>query len=191
MKGGEGKGASSNKRFGFVRFTDQDDQREALIHMNGFRGLGNKPIKVSIAVPKPGLVKSDDGPGMEADSMANPVYSQYYERYWTDRGAWGNYGSFRHQQQQQQQPLLLSANAPTSLAAINSDTVFDEEEQSGDDERIVDHDQAVNVDAMNAEFIARSEEVWDASEKERWIYDLDNDDGCFVPNFSKNRKKTN
>ena len=34
------------KTFGFVRFTDLNDQREALIHMNGFNGLGEKPIKV-------------------------------------------------------------------------------------------------------------------------------------------------
>ena len=38
----EGEG----RLFGFVRFGDQNDQREALMHMNGFRGLGEKPIKV-------------------------------------------------------------------------------------------------------------------------------------------------
>ncbi len=34
------------RTYGFVRFSDQNDQREALIHMNGFQGLGEKPIKV-------------------------------------------------------------------------------------------------------------------------------------------------
>ena len=34
-----------HKVYGFVRFTDLNDQREALIHMNGFRGLGEKPIR--------------------------------------------------------------------------------------------------------------------------------------------------
>ena len=47
-----------------------------------------------------------------------------------------------------------------------------------------EYDTPVNVDAMNAAFINRSHEVWDAMEKERWIYNLDNDDG-FVPNFGK------
>jgi hypothetical protein len=37
---------SDGRTFGFVRFTDLNDQREALIHMNGFNGLGGKPIKV-------------------------------------------------------------------------------------------------------------------------------------------------
>ena len=41
---------------------------------------------------------------------------------------------------------------------------------------------------MNAEFIARSQEAWDAVEKDRWIYNLENDDGI-APNFNKNRKR--
>ena len=40
---------------------------------------------------------------------------------------------------------------------------------------------------MNAEFIARSQEVWDAVERDRWIYNLENDDGI-APNFNKNRR---
>ena len=40
------------KPYGFVRFSDQSEQRDALIHMNGFRGMGEKPIKVSMAIPK-------------------------------------------------------------------------------------------------------------------------------------------
>ena len=38
------------RTFGFVRFTDLNDQREALIHMNGFNGLGGKPIKVGFQI---------------------------------------------------------------------------------------------------------------------------------------------
>ena len=34
-----------------------------------------------------------------------------------------------------------------------------EEEASGDEEKLVEHDRAVNVDQMNNEFIARSQEV--------------------------------
>ena len=34
-----------------------------------------------------------------------------------------------------------------------------EEEASGDEEKLVERDRAVNVDQMNNEFIARSQEV--------------------------------
>ena len=53
---------------------------------------------------------------------------------------------------------------------------------------VSEYDIPVNVDAMNAEFIARSQEVWDAVEKDRWIYNLENDDGI-APNFNKKRKQ--
>ena len=43
---------------------------------------------------------------------------------------------------------------------------------------------AVNVDALNAEFVERSQAVWDAVEKDRWIYNLENDEGM-APNFRK------
>ena len=53
---------------------------------------------------------------------------------------------------------------------------------------IPEYDAPVNVDAMNAEYIKRSLEVWDSMEKDRWIYNLENDDG-FVPNFQTSKLK--
>ena len=80
------------RMYGFVRFGDMNDQREALIHMNGFNGLGT-PIKVSMAIPRPCL--------SEATALAQKQSAQYshmYESYQTDRGAWGNYGAFQNNQ---------------------------------------------------------------------------------------------
>lgn len=37
--------------YGFVRFTDQNDQQRALIEMQGFF-IGSRPIRVSVATPK-------------------------------------------------------------------------------------------------------------------------------------------
>ena len=157
------------KRFGFVRFGDMSDQREALIHMNGFHGFEGNPIKVSMAIPKPCL--------SEASKLAEQQSAQYsymYENYQTDRGAWGNYGVF----QGPSQKLGAAAN-PLDLM------VSDDEE---DDSRLVEHDAPINVDAMNAEFIQRSQDVWDNVERDRWIYNLENDEGI-VPNFRKNKPK--
>lgn len=41
-----------SKGFAFVRFYSEDEYKDALTHMNGFKGLGQKPLKVSYAVPK-------------------------------------------------------------------------------------------------------------------------------------------
>lgn len=41
------------KGYGFVRFGSEDEQRNALYAMNGYTGLGLKPLKICTAVPKP------------------------------------------------------------------------------------------------------------------------------------------
>lgn len=41
------------KGYGFVRFGSGDEQRNALYSMNGYTGLGSKPLKICTAVPKP------------------------------------------------------------------------------------------------------------------------------------------
>jgi len=169
------------KRFGFVRFGDMNDQREALIHMNGFPGLG-QPIRVSMAIPRPCL--------SEASTLAEKQSAQFshmYENYQSDRGAWGNYGAF--QSSGGGKPALVSGSSKLASTSMDWDLLMmsDEEDKEDDDDyRVIDHDAPVNVDAMNAEFIERSQEVWDAVERDRWIYNLDNDEGM-APNF---RKKT-
>lgn len=177
------------RRYGFVRFTDMNDQREALIHMNGFHGLG-QPIKVSMAIPKPCL--------SEATMMAEKQSSKFqhmYEDYQYDRGAWGNYGAFQSGggggKSGGGKPLLVSGsskaggNLDWDLMLLDEGTDSDASDNDEEDlagNRLIEHDMPVNVDAMNAEFIERSQEVWDAVEKDRWIYNLENDEGM-APNF--------
>ena len=77
-----------NKVYGFVRFSDMNDQRDALIHMNGFYGLGPKPIRVALAIPKRSLA--------EATNKIATTYSDMYESYWTDNNAaMSNYGTYQ------------------------------------------------------------------------------------------------
>ena len=55
---------------------------------------------MSVAVPKAGLADAAEtanaeGPATSSSAFSDPSYSQYYEQYWADRAAWGNYGSFK------------------------------------------------------------------------------------------------
>lgn len=79
------------KPYGFVRFTNQDEQRDALIHMNGFRGMGEKPIKVSMAIPKNKAGKDDE----VGKKGGGGQYSYFYESYWADKAAWTNYATYQ------------------------------------------------------------------------------------------------
>jgi len=42
----------SFRGYGFVRFSDETEQKRALSEMQGARGLGGKAIRVSVATPK-------------------------------------------------------------------------------------------------------------------------------------------
>ena len=50
-----------------------------------------------------------------------------------------------------------------------------------------EHSTPVNIDAMNTEYINRSHEVWDSIEADRWLYNLDNDEGI-LPNLRRPKK---
>ncbi len=41
-----------SRGYGFVRFAAESDMDKALIEMQNFCGLGYKPIRVSLAIPK-------------------------------------------------------------------------------------------------------------------------------------------
>ena len=138
--------------------------------MNGFRGLGENPIKVSLAIPKHKLIQTEE----EKD---NPQYSYLYESYMADRGAWGNHGTFNGPSQQP----VISNGIPIKGDSYAGLDFLDEEDATED--RIIDHNVPVNVDAMNAEFVSRSNEVWDGVEKDRWIYNLDNHEDGICPVF--------
>lgn len=93
-------GSGFSKGYGFVRFGIEDEQKSALYDMNGFIGLGTKPLKICNAVPKPknelGIAlgtSSNYGYGTTNSSTSSSEYSQYYDptTYWQGYNAWQGY----------------------------------------------------------------------------------------------------
>ncbi|EDW12961.1 tRNA selenocysteine 1-associated protein 1 [Drosophila mojavensis] len=97
-----------SKGYGFVRFGIEDEQKSALYDMNGYVGLGTKPIKICNAVPKPkaelnaalGSGSNTYGYGgssttsTSSTSAGGTDYSQYYDptsTYWQGYNAWQGY----------------------------------------------------------------------------------------------------
>ena len=165
------------KPYGFVRFTNQEEQRDALIHMNGFRGMGEKPIKVSMAIPKT---------KMEEQMLGNRAggkgqYGYYYEQYWADQAAWGNYAKLRGKRGvAEKEEKKMSAREEGRLWEEWLETDSEEE----DDERPVPWDVPVNVELMNRQFMERSVEAWAGVERDRWLYCFDTEDSI-LPDFEK------
>lgn len=46
------KTISFYRGYGFVRFSDENEHRKAMIEMQGAVGCGSKPLRVSAATPK-------------------------------------------------------------------------------------------------------------------------------------------
>lgn len=42
-----------SKGYGFVRFANEDEQKDAMKSMNGYKGLGTRSLKICSAVPRP------------------------------------------------------------------------------------------------------------------------------------------
>ncbi|XP_017094883.2 tRNA selenocysteine 1-associated protein 1 [Drosophila bipectinata] len=96
-----------SKGYGFVRFGIEDEQKTAMYDMNGYIGLGTRPIKICNAVPKPkaeltaALGSSATGygygtgtSGTTTSTSSGTDYSQYYDptsTYWQGYNAWQGY----------------------------------------------------------------------------------------------------
>lgn len=87
-----------SKGYGFVRFGLEEEQKSALYEMNGYIGLGTKPLKICNAVPKP---KSSSTTAISATTDTAPIPnlaasnsiadSQYYDpaAYWQNTSMYG------------------------------------------------------------------------------------------------------
>nr|XP_020724947.1 tRNA selenocysteine 1-associated protein 1 isoform X1 [Odocoileus virginianus texanus] len=83
-----------SKGYGFVKFTDELEQKRALTECQGAIGLGSKPVRLSVAIPKASRVKP-----VEYSQMYSYSYNQYYQQYQNYYAQWGydqNTGSYSY-----------------------------------------------------------------------------------------------
>ncbi|CAD5111248.1 DgyrCDS576 [Dimorphilus gyrociliatus] len=87
-----------SRGYGFVRFEDQDEQKRAMIEMQGHRGLGGKPIRVSPAQHKKATTTKPNVSSQEqqwiqqqeeqqaafTNSMAEQYVQMWHKHYGTD-----------------------------------------------------------------------------------------------------------
>lgn len=170
-----------SRGYGFVKFGLEEEQKSALYEMNGFIGLGSKPLKICSAVPKP---KDKDGTmqtqqQQSATSIVQQAYdqySQYYDQYYNWQH-WQNqqqtYG--QHYDAQQIDPsAYYSAQVSAQIAATQAQqqqyathpTSFKYEQD--DDYALVDYKNVIDVDKMNRETIERDRNLYDSLEASKW-----------------------
>lgn len=165
-----------SRGYGFVKFGLEEEQKNALYEMNGYIGLGSKPLKICSAVPKP---KDGQPQAPSATSIVQQAYeySQYYydqySTYWqgynydssqTSTDATAYYNSI-----QQQAAAYASSNASAIANSYNSTqhysaTKYDQE----DDYALVDYKTVIDVEKMNREKVDMERNLYDSLESSKW-----------------------
>ncbi|KAG5676791.1 hypothetical protein PVAND_006599 [Polypedilum vanderplanki] len=161
--------AGFSRGYGFVKFGLEEEQKSALYEMNGYIGLGSKPLKICSAVPKPkdkDMTTQQSATSIVEQAVQNALqYSQY------------NYDQYFYWQQQQYdvQPTFdpssyYSAAQIAATQASNSQYINTAYKYEQDDEyALVDYKNSIDVDKMNRETIDLDSCLYDSLESSKWI----------------------
>ncbi|CAG4946884.1 unnamed protein product [Colias eurytheme] len=151
------------KGYGFVRFGNEEEQRNALYAMNGYTGLGTKPLKICTAVPKPKSAittpSTTTSTSTNATYTTGAEYNQYYDpsAYWQNYSAWsGYYGQGDASATVQAAPVIDPAQAVAAKA-------------QSDELALVEHKRPIDIDEMNQEFLNPELSLWDGLESSQWF----------------------
>lgn len=152
----------TSKGYGFIRFDNEVEQKDAMINMNGYKGIGSKALKISLAIPKTQRAQyqshqqqqqQPQQPVAAAATLPTAGYG-YDQSYWQNYAAW------------QQQPY--NAGATAGYYETPAVAALPKAQPQSDDLQLVDHSEPMDVDRVNMEFIANNNEFWDAVEASRW-----------------------
>jgi RNA recognition motif-containing protein len=148
-----------SKGFGFVRFDTEESQQKALIEMQGYKGCGISPLRVSLALSKHREERGGEYgrnynqyPNYDYQNWSGD-YSQYYQNYQNNSQTAAAYGNT----QAPTQPTGDMAAAPQQPQVDPAD--FEEEA----------HDVVMDKEGINMKIIQRSEEFHTALDDSRWL----------------------
>lgn len=149
--------ASGRSRgYGFVRFTEEYEQQQALLQMQNYTGLGGKPIRVSLATPK--RPQAAGTPGTSAVDY-NQYYQTGYDQYQGYYQNWNDYSQYYAYNY-----AAYGQNDAQQGATPGYDSTYDNGDSS-----VEEHEVPCDTDPLNQEFMDRCEEVFDALDASRWL----------------------
>jgi len=163
--------AGNSRGYGFVRFSDESEHRQAMIDMQGAVGCGSKPLRVSAATPKsrPQSTTTNTPSAYTAASAANQQYMQQYQQYQQYLAAWQGYHHQQQQQQLQQQHQYYQHYQQYQpygqTAPYQQPTSY---EEAAVDNTAEDPNPPLNITEENKEIISNEAEFFYEMEQSRW-----------------------
>jgi len=190
-----------SKGFGFVRFGEQSEQMISLTTMQGRVGLGDRPMKVSIAYVKgkdgsisypttqpEDLPESATGSSSQEQSgeQSQGDYAaqwEQYNQYWQQYAAWQQW--YAAQAQAAQPPATPASDAAAAAQSSEAGTAAAAAEWAnrnnakngkknifdGSLKELVQNKSSLDYEALNKEYLEKSEELYSAVEESRWWND--------------------
>ncbi|GAB0096933.1 tRNA selenocysteine 1-associated protein 1 [Sergentomyia squamirostris] len=172
-----------SKGYGFVRFGLEDEQKNALYEMNGYIGLGSRPLKICNAVPKPkgATTTTPTTPTPSATSILQNAYSNAaaadYSQYY-DPSYWQGYSWQGYYEQQPGTDATSYYQAMTTHPTgghVTGQTDWSTHHHSyeppheDEDMSLVEHKFTLDTDKLNRETVDRDRNLWDALESSKWL----------------------
>ncbi|XP_043469757.1 tRNA selenocysteine 1-associated protein 1 isoform X3 [Leptopilina heterotoma] len=98
-----------SKGYGFVRFANEDEQKNCLVAMNGYRGLGTKSLKICNAVPRP---------------WSKSGYSAWQQGYYESEPTSESYGTYMADHKPEEDELeLIEHSTPIDTDKLNREVI--------------------------------------------------------------------
>uniref|UniRef100_A0A646QD93 tRNA selenocysteine-associated protein 1 n=1 Tax=Hemiscolopendra marginata TaxID=943146 RepID=A0A646QD93_9MYRI len=177
-----------SRGFGFIRFADESDQQQALIQMQGYTGLGTKPIRISLATQKRVEIQYQTRPDVltgptvtttpttttTAQQVTTQDYSQYYQnydQYQTYYNQWQEYSQYYNYAYNYGYGYGYGTDYQTGMYGYDTTgalTGTAEGTYEVADITVEEHDDPLDIDKENEEYMKRSEELYTAIEESRW-----------------------
>ncbi|MBN3298969.1 TSP1L protein, partial [Amia calva] len=159
----------NSRGYGFVKFSDENEQKKAMEECQNASGLGGKPIRISIAVAKSNK--------MNYQQNQNYNYTQYYQQYQNYYSQWGydpynsyNYG-YGPYGATPTAPGMVGPPTTTDSTSVSTETQDPQtlgSTEEAEEESVEDPDLQIDIDALNRQFMERSEELYDSLMNCHW-----------------------
>lgn len=177
---------SGNSRgYGFVKFTDEKEQSQALEECQNATGLGGKPIRISIAINKSNKTSNNYQPSQSYNNYQQGYYQQPYQNYYQQWG-YDQYNSYNYNYGSYGPPPPgpgmmgppppgpgMMGPPPPFMPPVHTDIQQPTEQtqdcsEDGLEEPVEDPLPKTDVDALNRQYMERSEELYDSLMQCHW-----------------------
>uniref|UniRef100_A0AAY4AK37 tRNA selenocysteine-associated protein 1 n=1 Tax=Denticeps clupeoides TaxID=299321 RepID=A0AAY4AK37_9TELE len=157
----------NSKGYGFVKFSDENEQKKALEEFQNASGLGGKAIRISIAVNKGCIAFSN----VQSQSYYQQPYQNYYSQWGYDQ--YNNYSNYGYGSYGNPPPVpphgMMGPPPPVGMPPMPPDMQPPTESVAeAEEEYAEDPNPQVDVDTLNRQYMEQSEELYDSLMSCHW-----------------------